>query len=97
MSYLEARVERYYTRGKVGIKILIGTSICIIGASVDETSLMSTVAQHDVRYNYYKAITLREALWTTIDKRTVTLVIFGNCWSSYSNYKNDLSYYICIY
>lgn len=46
----------------MGIKILIGTSICIIGASPDETSLMSTVAQDDIRYNCYKAITLREAL-----------------------------------
>lgn len=47
MPYLEARVERYYTREKAGIKILIGTSICIIGASLDETSLMSTVVQND--------------------------------------------------
>lgn len=28
----------------MGIKILIGTSICIIGANLDETSLMSSVA-----------------------------------------------------
>lgn len=47
MPYLEARAERYYTGEKVGIKILIGMSICIIGASLDETSLMPTVVQHD--------------------------------------------------
>jgi len=38
----------------VGIKILIGASICIIGAGFDETSLVSTVAQRDVRYNCHK-------------------------------------------
>lgn len=53
----ETRVE-IHKREKVGIKILIGTSICIIGASLDETSLVSTVTQHDVRYNCHKAVTL---------------------------------------
>jgi len=47
-----------YKMEKVGIKILIGTSICIIGASLDETSVVSTVTQCDVRYNCYKAVTL---------------------------------------
>jgi len=47
-----------YKMEKVGIKILIGTLICIIGASLDETSVVSTVTQCDVRYNCYKAVTL---------------------------------------
>ena len=37
-----------YEKEKVRIKILIGMSICIIGASLDETSLVSTVTQRDM-------------------------------------------------
>lgn len=55
----------------MGIKILIGTSICIIGASLDETSLVSTVTQHDIRYNCYKAVTLCVAR-QGMDNHTVT-------------------------
>lgn len=53
---LKARArEKLHEGEKVGIKILIGTPICIIGESPDETSPVPTVAQPDVRYNCHKA------------------------------------------
>lgn len=40
----ETRARAREMEDKVGIKILIGTSICIIGAGLDETSPVPTVA-----------------------------------------------------
>lgn len=69
---MPARGARTGARGReVGIKILIGTTICIIGASLDETSPVPTVAQRDVRCNCCKGVSLRARGFQRVDNRIV--------------------------